>query len=201
MEFFDVLSGRRSVRRFKPDRVSEADIRRIVEAATLAPNGSNVQPWRFVALTSPDKIQGLRKVVDDKMASLTGAKEAASERNFTNLFAWAPVVICVLQGPYHSHTDVMLKDKAPELVEDRLVVVNTALQSVSAAVALLTLAAHALGYGTCWMTGPLVARKEIEKLLEAPADYNVVAILPLGVPEGPLSRAPRKPVDEVLEIR
>jgi len=72
---------------------------------------------------------------------------------------------------------------------------------VSAAVTCLTLAAHALGYGTCWMTGPLLARKEIEKFLGSPQDNRLVAIVPLGVPEGSLPTVHRKPVDEVLEIK
>ena len=204
MEFFEALENRRSVRRYKPDPVPREDIRRIIEAATRAPNGSNAQPWRFVVLTDPEKIQGLRKAVDDKYASLAEPEKlekiTRGGRNFINLFAWAPSVVCVFQTPYQSHTDVMLKEKAPDLIEDRRTVVNTALQSVSAAVTCLTLAAHALGYGTCWLTAPLIARKECEQFLNSPADHALVAILALGIPDGPLPKVPRKPVEEVLEI-
>src|SRR5947208_5302745 len=49
--FFEVVDTQRSVRRFRPDPVPEALVRRVLEAATKAPNGSNLQTWRFLAIT------------------------------------------------------------------------------------------------------------------------------------------------------
>jgi nitroreductase len=42
---------------------------------------------------------------------------------------------------------------------------NPGLQSVAAAIEHMLLAAHALGYGSCWMTGPLVAQDAFGELL------------------------------------
>ena len=45
------IASRRSVRKWKPDGVSEEDIRDILEAAMNAPSAVNEQPWQFVVLS------------------------------------------------------------------------------------------------------------------------------------------------------
>lgn len=54
MEFMDVISKRRSIRKFKSDPVPKEDIEYIVEAARLAPSWANSQCWKFVVVTDPD---------------------------------------------------------------------------------------------------------------------------------------------------
>jgi len=46
-DFFKVLKSRRSVRVFKDEPVKEEDMQKILDAALLAPNSSNLQPWEF----------------------------------------------------------------------------------------------------------------------------------------------------------
>ena len=46
MLFDDVLTQRRSIRAFKPDPVPLAVVRELLEAASRAPSGTNVQPWK-----------------------------------------------------------------------------------------------------------------------------------------------------------
>jgi len=41
-----VIRSRRSIRAFLPDPVDEATVRDILELASLAPSGTNTQPWR-----------------------------------------------------------------------------------------------------------------------------------------------------------
>ena len=53
MEFMDVISRRRSIRKYKSDPVSEEDIKYIREAARLAPSWANSQCWKFVVITDP----------------------------------------------------------------------------------------------------------------------------------------------------
>ncbi len=47
----DILNSRRSVRRFKPDAVSEKDVQDVLEAAMNAPSAINEQAWQFIVLT------------------------------------------------------------------------------------------------------------------------------------------------------
>ncbi len=46
MHIDDALRARRSIRAFKPDPVPLALVRELLEAATLSPSGTNIQPWR-----------------------------------------------------------------------------------------------------------------------------------------------------------
>jgi nitroreductase len=46
LRFDDVLTQRRSIRAFKPDPVPLAVVRELLEIASRAPSGTNVQPWK-----------------------------------------------------------------------------------------------------------------------------------------------------------
>jgi nitroreductase len=45
-----IIEGRRSVRKFKPDPVSDSHINEILTAAMFAPSACNTRPWRFVVV-------------------------------------------------------------------------------------------------------------------------------------------------------
>lgn len=45
------ITTRRSVRAFRPDPVPQAVIEQILTAASRAPSGSNIQPWKVIVLT------------------------------------------------------------------------------------------------------------------------------------------------------
>jgi nitroreductase len=53
-DFWEVLSTARTIRRFTDQPVDDATLARCLEAATWAPNGANVQAWRFVVLRSSE---------------------------------------------------------------------------------------------------------------------------------------------------
>lgn len=55
MDFFEVISKRRSVRRYTKTQVPDQVVQRALEAALLAPNSSNMQAWEFYWVKSPAK--------------------------------------------------------------------------------------------------------------------------------------------------
>ena len=61
-DFFDAVDSRRSIRAFLPDAVPPATLDRCLDAALKAPSTSNLQPWRFVLLQSPEARAGAVKV-------------------------------------------------------------------------------------------------------------------------------------------
>jgi nitroreductase len=71
---------------------------------------------------------------------------------------------------------------------------------VDVAIALenLVLAAWSLGYGTCWI-GAFDPAK-VKQVCGIPADLDVVACTPLGVPDIAPAARDRKPWDEVFSI-
>jgi nitroreductase len=50
MEFMDVIAKRISVRKYKPEMVSDADIEYVLECARLAPSWKNSQCWKFIVV-------------------------------------------------------------------------------------------------------------------------------------------------------
>ncbi|HYW78297.1 MAG TPA: nitroreductase family protein, partial [Thermoguttaceae bacterium] len=55
MDLFETIARRRSIRRYRPDPVSDELITQVLDAARLAPSGSNAQPWKFVVVRSEEK--------------------------------------------------------------------------------------------------------------------------------------------------
>ena len=51
---FDAMYTQRAIREFKPDRVPDELLHRLIEAATKAPSGANRQRWRFLVIKDAD---------------------------------------------------------------------------------------------------------------------------------------------------
>jgi len=55
MDFFEVVRKRRSVRKYTAKPVPQEVIKKAIEAALLAPNSSNLQPWEFYWVRDPQR--------------------------------------------------------------------------------------------------------------------------------------------------
>ncbi len=60
------LLSRRSVRSFTEQQIKDEDLDLILQAAILAPNGRNQEPWHFTALQEAKKLQKLDELVVGK---------------------------------------------------------------------------------------------------------------------------------------
>ncbi|MBI4317253.1 MAG: nitroreductase family protein [Chloroflexi bacterium] len=201
MDVFRAIRERRSVRKFDPEPVSEEDILQLLDAARWAPSGSNQQPWRFIVVSCRRHIEEMASAVrrrieeksrDDSLDRRVRAWLRALRPSLT-FFGDAPVVIAVAVRPYEvgartleSLESLMDEDGCPEKLGS------------SAAIQNLLLAAHALGYGACWMTGPLIAKTELESILGITAPWKLAAVIPLGHPVQSLDSRPRKPLAEIV---
>lgn len=59
MDWHDAVFGRRSIRRYTGESVSEESIETLLRAAMAAPSAHNRQPWRFVVIQAPESLQAL----------------------------------------------------------------------------------------------------------------------------------------------
>ena len=57
-----------------------------------------------------------------------------------------------------------------------------------------------MGLGAVWMTGPMQAKGEIEKILQVPKEMDLVAFIPVGYPAENPPLKDRKSVKEVCQI-
>ena len=202
------VHGRASVRRYLPDRVPRAHVTAMVELAVRAANAGNAQMWRFVAVDDPGTRAALRRAVDDALDAMAAWPELAGKekeikalRAYATFFADAPLVVAVFALPYASRADEMLEARGVGVEEHDRLRARPDLQSIGAAVQLLCTAAHALGYGTCWMTAPVLGALAIEEILGVEPPAKLVAVVPMGRPAGTVRPASRRPVEDVLEFR
>src|SRR5690348_17323748 len=110
--FFSVLYTARAIRHLKPEPVSPELIRRVLEAATMAPSATNQQPWRFIVVRDAALKARLGEIHTRAFSrrygregpQLGGATETErrpqeprgiSQREMIDRFALAPVLIVI----------------------------------------------------------------------------------------------------------
>jgi len=121
MDLFEAIEKRRSIRSYKPTPIPNEHLKKILEAARLAPSGKNLQPWRFIIVRDPERKRMLA--------------EAAMNQMF---IAEADVVTVALSDPtIYSSTGT--RRRIPYLQDPMIAIEH------------MVLAATALGYGTCWI--------------------------------------------------
>jgi nitroreductase len=122
MDLFEAIEKRRSIRKYKRGPVADGDLKKILEAARLAPSGGNRQPWFFVVARDQQQ--------KDALAT------AANNQKFV---ADAGAVVIVLGdsslGPKPGTSSSRILHKQDPMI----------------AIEHMVLASVALGYGTCWI--------------------------------------------------
>ena len=198
--FFSLIAGRRSVRQFAPDAPPRELVMRAIEAATHAPSGMNKQPWRFVVVASESvKAEMVTRVSHEIETILTllagdeyAERVAGYLRNYATLFRNAPFIINVLYREYGQVIASLLERSNISYPENQEEAANPAMQSVSAAIQNLQLAAHAVGLATCWMTAPLFAKQQLHELLKVESPWQLAAVIPIGYAARDNTTAPRR---------
>ena len=162
LNFWDVLYGRRSIRKFDARPVDRALVEQVMHAGIWAPSSCNYQMWDLVAVTDPG--------VNATLAALS------------TQMANAPVNIVISYG----------RDFSEEAWAN--------IQSASALIQNMSLAAHALGLGTFWITQTGGAEK-VREAVGLPYDRMVIAVLAVGWPKVVPKQGPkRRPLDQVTHF-
>ncbi|MBF8304189.1 MAG: nitroreductase [Dehalococcoidia bacterium] len=211
-ELSNLIKARHSIRRWQNKEVPLELLKKAVDLATWAPNGGNKQNWRFYIITNRNTINAIADEVQNttnQMASWPEAREFVADvdrwHERAGFFRSAPAAIAVSASQYISEADKILGAREkfdPEASKMRVWrnSANTKIQSVASAIAYLLLILHQMGLGAVWMTGPIQAKGNLEKLLGVPSHMDLVAFIPIGYPgENPVIRG-RRPVEEVIEI-
>lgn len=152
MELSAAVKGRRSIRSYKPNDVSEEKVEMLIEAATFAPSAGNIQPWEFVIVRNPEMKKQLAI--------------AAHEQSFMEQ---APVVIVVCANEILSSQGYGARGET-----------LFCLQDTAAAVQNMLLTAYSLGLGTCWIGA--FEEDEVSDVLKIPEGVRPVALVPVGYP-------------------
>lgn len=167
MDIFHAFRNRRSIRQYKNTHVEREKIEQVLDAARLAPSWRNLQCWRFLVLTCPEKIGVLLSAFADD----NPGKKA---------FLQAPVAIVACANPSESG----LNHGIEYFVADTAIAFEH-----------ICLAAHALGLGTCWMG--VFDETDMKAKLKIPDNVRIVGVTPLGYPDQEPKPRPRKELSEI----
>jgi nitroreductase len=66
MDVLEAIKTRRSIRRYKPEQISDKDLQSILEAARLAPSAGNRQPWRFIIVQNGARKKAVAEAANDQ---------------------------------------------------------------------------------------------------------------------------------------
>jgi nitroreductase len=195
MDFFDVVTTQRAIRRLKTDPVPDAVLRRILDAAICAPSGGNRQGWSFLVIRDPATRARLGDLYREAWGELMKvpyyrdaasappdspvAKVVASARHLAEHLAQAPVLVLAC------------------IASDGIKPTLATGASIYPAVQNILLAARALGIGSCLTTIHKFRDQQVKELLGIPPDIETAALIPLGHPLGKFGRPPRRPLAEV----
>jgi nitroreductase len=195
----EAIEQRRSIRKFRQVPVPDKVISELLDAARLAPSGSNAQPWRF-------------KIVRDK-----DTKERLVKASYGQTFIGeAPLVLvcCADIGGYLEGVVSGLQDLGKiGAVEDRIVeiVLNRTGRmmkmnldqfgqriafNVAIAIEHIALRALDFGLGTCWIR--LIDESAIKSIFGWDDTISVVALLPIGYPEESPAPRKRRTIEEIV---
>ena len=183
----------RAIRRLKPDPVPPALIRKVCEAGTFAPSGGNRQPWKFIAVTEPER----RRWVADRYRPIflkyirPAVERAERDPDFPERKKRMQRAAIHLAEHLHEvpvHLFVAGWNRRGEEQS----------QALYPAVMNVLLACRAVGLGASLTTLHKSFGEECDRWLGLPENCPTAALIPIGWPEGKYGRPPRKAVDEVL---
>jgi nitroreductase len=181
-------------------------IDQLLEAARLAPSGSNRQPWRFLVVKDRDVKKEVRRIclnqrfVEEAPVVIVCFSDIerysrAARRQRRKEFT-ASGVSATLSGSFADPKYIAYLDSQPTPPREELLTPITA--NTFIAIEHLVLMATALGLGTCWVAG-FDDSSEFNRLFSLDDNMIPVAVIPVGYPAGELPpQRPRLPLEEIL---
>ena len=204
----ELIRSRRSVRRFKPEAPSHADLERLIEMAVQAPSASNKQPWRFFIVADQALIARMADAVQaavDRIVPHVRTDFMDAFRAYGSYFVRfreAPIVIVPIFREL-----VVLSNLVDEAIDpgdaQRIGAMeyDSGLISIGLALQNLMLYAHSVGIGTSCMTGPLLAADELRRALDVPDSWRIAALVPTGYADEAPVPTQRKSASSVIRWR
>ncbi len=207
-DIIDVITSRKSIRRYTPDPVPDDMIDKILEAARWAPTGENYQPWRLIVIRDKEtrnRIGDLAKLgsgsrmtawycmgeMQKRFEGIKDPKKRAEVLRFmysgevSEFAKQAPLIIAVIGTLMEGSVDVPY--------------------DLSACIENMLLEAHSLGLGACWVHGPVASSRDAKKfkeILDIPTgmgEYKVIAYVAIGWPaEERKHPRPKKSLEEIV---
>ncbi|GHV76124.1 nitroreductase [Spirochaetia bacterium] len=172
----DIIEKRRSIRKYKSNKIDDNLINKLMQSAILAPSGDNTQPWRFI-------------IVDDVKIQ----KEIIKLSHNQKWMETAPVlIVCIADICSRiKDSDNLILDEESSIFELKQIIRDTTIS-----IEHIVLEAVNQGLGTCWVAW--FKQNEMKTLLGIPNNKYVVGILTIGYADEEPKQRPRKTMEEIV---
>lgn len=203
MELKKAIEKRTSIRSFKDQEIPVEDLKQLVRMGGQAPSVNNYQPWKFYVITRKPMLERMADVVKQRIEELP-ANQSIASKNIKNQVEWfatffqdAPAVIALSMEDYESvlekgvdvsHQDINILRNYPDI------------QSAGAAIENILLSAVDMGYGACWLSAPMMAKEDLEKIIGIEEPFHLMAFVAVGVPSKDIRPKSKKGLDEIFEL-
>ncbi len=198
--FYRMLHTRRTVRDFAPDPVPFELIETAIRTAASAPSGANRQPWHFVAVSSPEIKEKIRRAAEAEEREFYGhrAPEEWLEALQPLGTDWhkpfleiAPWLIVVFREDYG-----LLENEGAEIKEKNYYV----MESVGIACGFLLAALHAAGLATLTHTPSPMGF--LAQILNRPKNEKPYLLIPVGYPAAGVQvpNIEKKPLSKIMTV-
>ena len=192
------IYDRRSIRKFSDKPISKEDMLDIIQSGIKAPSSKNRQPWKYIVVQGNAKEemikifrQGIERE-ENGSALLPQSKQHLTAAKYTvDIMAEAPVAVFVL--------NTLGKDILEELTLEERVSEICNIQSVSASIENMLLAATEKGIGSLWVCDIYFAYQELCEWLGN--DGQLIAAVAFGYPDEFPKERPRRRLEDVVEWR
>ena len=180
METLQAINGRRSIRKFKEQKVDRETIEKIVAAASYAPSWKNTQVVRYHVFDDPQIKSDIANKYTLGFAYNTGTLEHAPQ----------VVALTAVKGRSGMEKDGSCTTSKGEswLMFDSGIAAQT-----------FCLAAYDYGVGTVIMG--IFDEEKITELLEIPPERELAALIAVGWPDDDPQAPKRKAVTDLLEYK
>ena len=174
MDLMKIIKERRSIRKYKPDQISDDDLKTLLDSARWAPSWANTQCWEFIVVQD----SGIKKRLSATLSPRNPATSAITE---------VPIIIVACA---HLKKSGYFKGKPGTDKGDWFMFdVALALQN-------LVLMAHTLGLGTVHVG--FFDAQEVARIIELPEEMAAVEMVPVGYPAAEAKAPPRKELEEIV---
>ena len=195
MDLLEIISNRKSVRKYAETHIPDEDLRKILEAGRLAPSWMNVQSWKFILVKSQEK--------KDLLSELSIGQPQVKNADavivcVADTKAWDEAKITGIQNPALN----------PALQAENALLIRT-MEQVIYPVSYMTLEANNLGVSSCIIgafgseiTGILPeVSKKAKEALGLNERQIISTIITLGYDANPTETVKqRKTFDEVVSL-
>lgn len=194
----DAIYDRRSIRKFLSTPIPEKDLTDIIQSGIKAPSSKNRQPWKYIVVQGKAKEemlnafrQGIAREERGNALLPESRQHIAGAKYTVEIMEEAPVSILIVNA--------LGKELFAQLSPEERIYDICNIQSVSASIQNMLLAATEKGIGSLWVCDIYFAYEELCQWLNC--DGQLIAAVALGYPKEFPKERPRRKMGDVVEWR